>query len=176
MSDDMNYILRITGSDDVGHIATITGYLFEIGANLADTSFAVLGTGFEFSSLIEFNANIDANEIEEGLRAQGLPDNTRISLTPASYGFDRDAGSVITHVVEFSGGDRPGLVARMSEVLGKYSANIVRMSSRRSEGDEGYDYRTRFAVNIQPDTYKALETALYNTAGSLRLKCKVETV
>jgi glycine cleavage system transcriptional repressor len=176
MSDNTNYILRIAGSDSVGHVATITGYLFEIGANLADTTFAVLGTGFEFSSLIELSADVDADEIEEGLRAVGLPEGVRITLMPALYAFDRLGDSVITHVVEFSGGDRPGLVARMSEVLGKYEANIVRMSSRRSESEEGYDYRTRFAVNIKTETYKALETALYNTAGSLRLNCSVEDV
>ncbi len=174
MSNNMNYILRITGSDDVGHIANITGYLFETGVNLADTTFAVLGTGFEFSSLVELLSDVDVNDVEEGLRACGLPEDTRISLQPASYNFDRLDDSVITHVVEFSGGDRPGLVARMSEVFGKYDANIVRMSSRRSEAGNGYDYRTRFAVNIKADTYKALETALYNTAGSLRLNCAVE--
>lgn len=176
MPDNMNYILRITGSDGVGHIANITGYLFEIGANLADASFTVLGTGFEFSSLIEFQSEIDVTEIESGLKACGIPESTRISLVPASYGFNRMDDSVITHTVEFSGGDRPGLVARMSEVFGKYNANIVRMSSRRGEIDGQYDYRTRFSVHVRPDTYKALETALYNTAGSLRLNCNMEEV
>ena len=67
-------------------------------------------------------------------------------------------------------------MARISDVLVEYGANIVRMSSKRTAVDSGFDYRTRFAINLGKGRFAALEAALYNTAGSLRLNCGVEAI
>jgi len=117
MAIENRFLISITGPDRVGHVSQITGYLFEAGGNLADTTFAVLGEGFEFSSLVSVEADITCAELEEGLRNCGIPDSSKVSVRNADFDFDRTEAGTITHVVEFSGGDRPGLVARMSEVL-----------------------------------------------------------
>ena len=46
-------LISITGEDQVGLIAKVTATLYELGVNLADTSFSVLGHGFEFASVSE---------------------------------------------------------------------------------------------------------------------------
>jgi glycine cleavage system transcriptional repressor len=170
------YLISILGRDQRGVVSAVTGYLFEIGANLADSAFAVLGEGFEFSCVAEFTAGADAAEVSSGLEALDLLKDARITVTSFPFGLDRGDTAVITHVVDISGGDRPGLVARISEVLMDYDANIVRMSSKRMPTDGGFDYRTRFAINVGEGRFSALEAALYNTAGSLRLNCGVEAV
>ncbi|WP_020401056.1 glycine cleavage system protein R [Kordiimonas gwangyangensis] len=170
------YLISIIGRDQRGVVSAVTGYLFEIGANLADSAFAVLGEGFEFSCVAEFTAGADADEVSSGLEALELLDGARITVTSFPFGLARGETAVITHVVDISGGDRPGLVARISEVLMDYDANIVRMSSKRVPTDGGFDYRTRFAINVGEGRFTALEAALYNTAGSLRLNCGVEVV
>lgn len=43
--------VSMTGPDRVGLISAVTARLFDLGANLADTNFAVLGTGFEFNAV-----------------------------------------------------------------------------------------------------------------------------
>lgn len=170
------FLISIIGKDQVGVVSAVTNYLFETGANLADCAYAVLGEGFEFSCVAEFDGGVETDEIEEGLGVIDLLEGARITVSRFPFELVSGEAGTITHTVEISGGDRPGLVARMSEVLVDYGANIVRMSSRRSVGDGGgFDYRTRFAINAAGPT-EALEAALYNTAGSLRLECKMQAV
>jgi glycine cleavage system transcriptional repressor len=169
------FLISIMGRDKVGVVSAVSGYLFEIGANLADSAFAVLGEGFEFSSVAEFGAGVDSGEIEAGLAQMEALAGARITVSRFPFELLRGESGHITHVVEITGGDRPGLVARISEVLVQYGANIVRMSSRREASADGFNYRTRFAVNVDERRLKALENALSNTAGSLRLECTVST-
>ena len=175
-SSNDKYLISIMGRDQTGVVSAVTGYLFEIGANLADSAFAVLGEAFEFSCVAEFAAGASSEEVLEGLTALDLLVGARITVTAFPFALRRGASATITHVVDISGGDRPGLVARISEVLVDYNANIVRMSSKRVPSGDGFDYRTRFAINVGEGRFTALEAALYNTAGSLRLDCGVETV
>lgn len=172
-----SFLISIIGKDQTGVVSSVTGYLFEIGANLADSSFAVLGKAFEFSCVATFDATLDREELENGLANLETLNDARITVTNFHYELERSDSGEITHTVEITGGDRPGLVARISEVLVDYDANIVRMSSRRVPLDDGtFDYRTRFAINLSMDRYQALEAALYNTAGSLRLECRLDPV
>lgn len=171
------FLISIIGRDRVGVVSDVSGYLFDIGANLADGSYAVLGEGFEFSCVATFNENADLTEIQEGLSRLETLEDARITITPFAFGAERGETANITHVVEITGGDRPGLIARMSEVLMDYNANIVRMSSKRAIDDAGNaQYRTRFAISAQSERFEALSAALFNTAGSLRLDCNIEVV
>lgn len=170
------YLISIMGRDRVGVVSSVTSYLFETGANLADCAYAVLGEGFEFSCVAEFAAGASEEEVGEGLSTLELLEDARISVMPFQFELLRAESGTITHTVEITGGDRPGLVARISEVLVDYGANIVRMSSRRVPTEEGYDYKTRFAVNIEGARKDALENALSNTAGSMRLSCDLMPV
>jgi len=171
------YLISIMGRDTTGVVSGVTGYLFEVGANLADSAFAVLGEAFEFSCVASFATDMDLAELEEGLKAVDAVAEARINISRFNYDLDRSESGEITHQIEISGGDRPGLVARVSEVLMDYHANIVRMSSRRiALADGGFDYRTRFAVNIATDRAWALDNALVNVAGSMRLRCRMDPV
>jgi glycine cleavage system transcriptional repressor len=175
-SKSNTFLISVMGLDRVGVVSAVTSYLFEIGANLADSAYAVLGKGFEFSCVAEFEAAGAAEEVEDGLKSLELLAGARISVTPFQFDLVHGESGRITHTVEITGGDRPGLVARVSEVLVDYGANIVRMSSRRTASDEGFDYRTRFAINVEGARLDALKNALSNTAGSMRLNCSLEAV
>ncbi len=165
------------GRDTTGVVSGVTGYLFEVGANLADSAFAVLGEAFEFSCVASFATEMNLQELQEGLKTVESVQGARINIDPFDYDLDRSESGEITHVVEISGGDRPGLVARVSEVLADFDANIVRMSSRRLPQQDGsFDYRTRFAVNVGDDRAVGLDNALVNMAGSMRLVCRMDPV
>ena len=177
MNNSENFLISVIGRDQVGVVSEVTGFLFDVGANLADSSYAVLGQGFEFSAVAAFGAGQAIEDISAGLSALPLLADARITVVPFDFATTRGDSATITHTVEITGGDRPGLVARISEVLMDYGANIVRMSSKRHVDDEGTaHYRTRFAVCIDSGRASAVEAALYNTAGSLRLECSLEQV
>ncbi len=177
MSFSENFLISIIGRDQVGVVSEVTGFLFDIGANLADSSYAVLGEGFEFSAVASFGAGQAIEDVSAGLSALPLLADARVTVVPFDFATARGDSATITHTVEITGGDRPGLVARISEVLVDYDANIVRMSSKRHTDDAGEaHYRTRFAVCIDGARADAVEAALYNTAGSLRLECTLEPV
>lgn len=165
-------LLSIKGPDRVGVVSAVTATLFDSGCNLADTSYAVLGQGFEFTCIIEVSSSVSDDELNSKINELEVLDGSSISLSPFSFSLDHAANSDISHVIELSGGDRPGLIARVSEALCDFDANIVNMSSRRVVGDRGqYHYKTRFDINVADSRKVMCENAIYNTAGSLNLEC-----
>lgn len=163
-------VIRIVCPDRTGLIAAVTGRLFDIGADLGDTAFQAVAGRAEFSVVCQLPDSIEAAGLQADLAA--LPDlaGGRISVEPPGEGAD----ARVTHRIAVSGGDRPGLIARLSEVFGQYDANIVRLDANRIPGPEGGRYVTRFAVTIPPARVQVCLATVANTAGELRLSCHWE--
>lgn len=185
MSTERALLISIAGKDRVGVVSSVTGYLFEIGANLADTAYAVLGEGFELSCVADLDNLMTAEELEEGLIALPALKDTRINVVNFPFRTQRDTAGEISHILELEGGDRAGLVSRISDLLQQYDANIVRMNSRIIDGAKGKSqkadqdegaYRMRFALNIPADKVTALDNAVANTAGSMRLRVDLKAL
>ena len=166
-------LVSVFCSDRTGLVAAISGRLFDLGADLGDTSFAMLGSGAEFTSVCDLPASVSALEVEADLSRLPLLAGARISVRPFEMDSAHGPAGTITHRVLVSGGDRPGLVARLSEVFGEFQANIVRMDAQRVP-EQGI-YVTRFSVAI-PARVEACLNTISNTAGELNLSCHVETV
>lgn len=164
-------LISIFCPDRTGLVAAITGHLFDVGANLGDTSFAMLGSGAEFTSVCDLPADVAAAELEAELAA--LPEllNARISVRPFELEAATGPLGRITHRIVLSGGDRPGLIARLSEAFGQFKANIVRLDAQRVP-EQGL-YVTRLAVSI-PERAEACLNTVANTAGELNLSCHIE--
>ena len=164
--------ISITAPDRLGLISAITARLFDLGANLADTSFAILGTGCEFTAVCSVPDGPSIDDIAIDLSQ--LPDlsEARIKVEPFDFEATQAANAQITHRIEITGGDRPGLVARLTEAFLDYDANVVRMNSVHVPGDEGANkYVTRFAVFIPPARAASCLAAISNTAQQLRCTC-----
>lgn len=164
-------LISIFCPDRTGLVAAIAGRLFEIGANLGDTSFSMLGSGAEFSSVCDLPDDLVPAEIEADLAALPLLAGARISVRPFDLDAHHGPAGRITHRVAVSGGDRPGLIARLSEVFGEFRANIVRMDAQ-SFPEQGL-YVTRFGVSI-PERAETCLTTIANTAGELNLDVHIE--
>lgn len=162
--------------DRTGLVAAVAGRLFDLGANLGDTTFAVLGTAAEFSAVCEAPEDVSAEEIRDALAALPEAADARIEVRP--FGLDpvADPSGRVTHRVYVRGGDRPGLVARMAEVFGQYEANIVRMSAEHVPDLAGGQYVVRFDVSVPPGAEDRCLNTAANTAGELHLTCHVEPV
>ena len=166
-------LISVFCPDRTGLVAAIAGRLFDVGANLGDSSFAMLGGGAEFSSVCEIPPDLTPAEVEAELTALPVLAGARISVRAFELEAAQGPLGRITHRVVVSGGDRPGLVARLSEVFGEFQANIVRMDAQRVP-EQGV-YVTRFSVSI-PNRVDACLATVANTAGELNLSCHVEEV
>lgn len=169
-------LVSIICEDYTGLIAEVTGMLYDAGVNLGDTTFAVLGGAAEFTSVCEFPDTVDLAQTEKDLRSlPGLSGQARarISVAPFDYAAVHGESAQITHRIEITGEDSPGLIARLSEVFVTYGANIVRLNSERIPGGTGRAgrYVSRLAVSIPPEKAQACLATVANTAGELRLTC-----
>lgn len=169
-SSQLAYV-SMTGPDRVGLISAVTARLFDLGANLADTNFAVLGTGFEFNAVCDLPADLSLDDVAGELRSLPQLDGAEVSVTPFTHAATQAENARITHIIDVVGGDRPGLVARLAEAFQDYEANIVRMNSTRLRGSVvDADYVTRFEVYI-PERADACLAAIDNTAQQLSCTC-----
>ncbi|MBR9970645.1 glycine cleavage system protein R [Magnetospirillum sulfuroxidans] len=166
-------LISISCPDRPGLVAAITGRLFDLGVNLGDSSFAMLGAGAEFSSVCELPAALSVDEVRAALAALAELSQARIDVRRFELDCAPGVLGRITHRVIVSGGDRPGLVARLSEVFGQFSANIVRMDAQRVPEQDLYV--TRFSVCI-PERAAACLATITNTAGELHLFSHIEEV
>jgi glycine cleavage system transcriptional repressor len=168
-------LINILCADARGLIAAVTGRLFDLGVNLGDFSFAVLGEAAELTTICELPDGLDIPAVQRELQA--LPALARASLqvAPFAFGATHAPSAKITHRIEIIGDDSPGLIARLSEVLGTFGANIVRLNSERVPGPSGARYLSRLAVWLPEDKAKACLATIANTAAQLHLSCRVET-
>jgi len=162
-------LVSIFCRDRAGLVAAISGRLYDLGANLGDTTFAVLGEGAEFTAVVTPPESLDAADIERELAALPEIGEGRVKVREYRMGTVHGPSSHITHRIEVSGGDRPGLIARLSEVFGQFGANIVRLNAETIPGTGGTQYATRFAVWIPPERVDACLATVGNTAGELKL-------
>ncbi|MGQ9367305.1 glycine cleavage system protein R [Azospirillum sp. ST 5-10] len=169
-------LVSTVGSDRVGLVSAITGALFDEGVNLRDATFAVMGHGAEFSAVCELPETADLGALEAVLT--GLPELAGAQVRVAPFAFDPTPGPLgrITHRVEVSGGDQPGLIARMSEIFTQFDANIVRLEAQTLPEPQGERYVIRFAVSIPEERRSPCLAAVSNTAESLGLTCRAEAL
>lgn len=162
-------LISILCLDRVGLVSSVADCLFSAGVNLRDTTFAVYGTGAEFSSVCELPEGLSVADIETNLAR--LPELSGADIKVSPFTFDHQPGPQVrvTHRIEVGGGDQLGLIARLSEIFAQFNANIVRMDAQKLPDIDGGRYVTRFAVSIPPDRAKTCLSEIANTAGSLGL-------
>jgi glycine cleavage system transcriptional repressor len=167
-------LVSIFCPDHTGLVASITGNLFDSGANLAATTFSVLGSGAEFTAICELPDDISMTDIETNLvEIEGL-DKAKISVTPFTLDADQSETGTITHHISVSGGDQPGLIARLCEVFVEFKANIVRMNAERIPTSGQYQYCIQFSVCLSVNAADKCLATIANTAQGMQLDCTWE--
>ena len=167
-------LVSVLCQDHPGLIAAIAGRLFDIGANLGDTTFAVLGGAAEFNSVCELPDDVPLASVEKELARLDDLLGARISVTAFTYEPVHAEQAHITHRIEITGIDSPGLIARLSEVFIQFGANIVRLNSERLPGAADAHYMLRMAVFIPADKATTCLATVGNTAAQLALTCRWE--
>ena len=168
------YRISISCSDRVGLVAAITGKLFDLGINLGDNTFAVLGSGAEFVSVCDIPEDLEIEELESQLSM--LDELSEAEIVIKEFQLDEWHGPTakITHFITVKGGDNPGLIARLSEAFVEFGANIVRLNSEKIQQESGIHYQIRFAVWIPGETITSCLATIENTASALQMNCIIE--
>ncbi|MFO1188735.1 MAG: hypothetical protein U1E97_03885 [Alphaproteobacteria bacterium] len=111
-------------------------------------------------------------------RASALPDlaGATIAVSPFALSPEPPPNTLVTHRITLRGGDQPGLIARVTEALVGFNANIVRLEARRIPGGASADYETRIAVWLPAEKAEACLATIANTAGPLELTCSWDKV
>jgi glycine cleavage system transcriptional repressor len=169
-------LVSISCPDRTGLIAEVAGCLFDLGANLGDTSFAVLGTAAEFTAVCELPDGVTLQAVRSRLKGLIVLEGAEIVVKPFTLGTVHSPSGRVTHQVAVSGADRPGLIARLCETFASFGANIVRLDSERVPDARGDAYVARFAVNIPDARASACLATVSNTAEGLQLTCRVDKV
>jgi glycine cleavage system transcriptional repressor len=166
---DNAVLVSIVCRDRPGLVAAVSGRLYDMGANLADTTFAVLGEGAEFTAVVIPPDGQGAADIRRELAALPEIGDGTVDVRDWRLATHHGPSGRITHRIEVAGGDQPGLIARLSEVFGQFGANIVRLNAETIPGTDGAQYVTRFAVWIPAERADACLATVGNTAGEMRL-------
>ncbi|HEY2890520.1 MAG TPA: ACT domain-containing protein [Dongiaceae bacterium] len=167
-------LVSVLCQDRPGLIAAVTGRLYDIGANLDDTTFAVLGGAAEFNAVCELPEGVSLASVEKELGEITNLAGAKISVTPFGYEPVHAEQAHITHRIEITGIDSPGLIARLSEVFMQFGANIVRLNSERLPGARDARYMLRMAVYIPQEKSNTCLATVSNTAAQLALTCRSE--
>ncbi len=160
-------LLSVYSHDRVGLISEVTSHLFDRGVNLGDTSFAILGKGGEFTSIIDVPEELSSNSLTEELQTLKGLEGAEVDIKRFRLPEQETPPTVITHRIKCDGEDQPGLLARLSEVFIDFDANIIRLKSDRQETTSGTRFITRFSVNIPKERAANCLAVLSNTAEGL---------
>jgi glycine cleavage system transcriptional repressor len=171
----VDLLVTILGPDRVGVVAQVAGRLYEQGGNLGDVAFSVLGASFEFSAAVEMPDGTEAAALQRDLAALPALQGATVTVQPFKVGARHGESGRVTHRLQLSGGDQPGLIARVAEALAEYEANIVRMTSERVLETSGASYVIRFDVAIPAARAPACLSAIGNTAAQLQMSFHYET-
>jgi len=169
-------LVSIMCEDRAGLIADVTGRLYELGINLGDTTFAVLGTGAKLTLVAKLPADIALPDVEEDLRSIPVLEGAELSVVPFAYRETHDPSAHITHRIEITGDDSPGLIARLSEALRPMGANIVELNSESVPSTSAASFLLRMAINVPKGKEAVCMATVANTAGQMNLACRWEQV
>lgn len=170
----VNALVSISCPDRVGIVSATAGRLFDLGANLGDTTFAVLGEAAEFTSVVEIPAGVTPEAVEAALRTLPELRDADISVSLFTLSAVHGPSGQVNYRITVSGGDRPGLIARLSEVFVQFRANIVRLNAERMVASDATQYAVIIAVSIPEENVRSCLATIANTAGGLSLNCEWE--
>lgn len=128
MKEERRAAVTVVGSDRPGIVAGVTRVLYEHGCNLQDASSTILSGQFSMMLIVSFPPDRDMAELERDLHGAAADTGVSVALRPVRESAATAGRS--THQVTVYGGDKPGIVFRVSELLSSHGVNITDLSSR----------------------------------------------
>lgn len=162
--------IHVSCPDDRGLLASVAARIFELGGDLGDASFALLGQQAEMTCVCAVPDGVTEDAMQSAIASLPAVAKGEVSVRPFTLGHTHAQSGRATHVIRVRGEDRPGLVARLAEGFSELGANVVRMDAEQIEGDADGDYAIRLEVWIPTDREEAVLANAANTAEAMGLR------
>ncbi|MBV6508947.1 MAG: Glycine cleavage system transcriptional repressor [Acidimicrobiales bacterium] len=174
----MSHHVSVTaiGTDQPGVVAALSGVLAGRGCNLEDTEMTILRGHFAMVLVVATPPGLDPVGLEVELREAVSP----LGIDVVVRSFDDEVpdaypGSAWTLAVH--GADRPGIVHRVSRLLGDHRVNIDDLTTRVIGSEEEPVYTMVLDLTFPEDLDPAyVEDALSRLAVDLGVDCVLQAV
>lgn len=171
------FALFVLGKDSIGIVADISKALFELGANINDSSHTIIGNQFAMLLLISTGPEQSREKIQNVFKEISVRRNLTIHTHSLShddiYRKHTEPGQLC--VIHLYGADKPGIVYQVTNLLAKNKVNITDLSTRRfgNETNPIYIMYLEAEVPYEVDT-KKLGDDLNKAAKELNVEIKYE--
>jgi glycine cleavage system transcriptional repressor len=160
------FAVSVFGRDRPGIVAAVTRVLADAGCNLEDTSMTILRGHFAMMLVVTGPGGVAAPELEAELGPVASRLDLQVSVRPVTDEVTTAAGGGARYAAAVYGADRPGLVARVSEVLAAHQVNIVDLQTR-VVGEPDPVYAMHFELEVPTGAAAQVETDLGSAAQEL---------
>ena len=158
-------VVSVVGADRPGIVAAVTRSLYELGANVEDTSMSILRGHFAMTLVVA--APGGAADLEAALAGVA----GELGLLVGVREIDGDVETrpaAAPYVVGVYGSDRPGIVARVTALLAHNGVNITDLTTRLQGAAGEETYVMFMEVDVPPGVDgEALSRDLAATAADL---------
>lgn len=178
MTTNKNYFaIFVLGTDSIGIVSDITKVLYELGANINDSSHTIIGNQFAMLLLISTQSPLTREKIQDSFK--GVSQRKELTIHAHELNHDdihrkpTEPGQLC--VIHLYGADKPGIVYQVTNLLAKNNVNITDLSTRRfgSEANPIYIMYLEAEVPNNVDT-KKLGQELNNIASNLNVEIRYE--
>jgi glycine cleavage system transcriptional repressor len=160
------FAVSVFGRDRPGIVAAVSRVLADAGCNLEDTSMTILRGHFAMMLVVSTPAGGAAERVEQALAPVADDLDLYVSVRPIDDEVTSAGAVGEPWVLAVYGADRPGLVARVAEVLAAHQVNITDLESRVI-GEPDPVYAMHFEVEVPPDALDAVKGGLRSVAAEL---------
>lgn len=125
-----HFALTIIGRDRAGIVSEVTGILYQLGCNIADSSCSILGGQFSMILIIshpELDGRESFGDAFTSLEESGLSVFLR-TLKPGGEIRPELEGEIC--MISVYGADKPGIVYRVARELGERRINITDLNTK----------------------------------------------
>lgn len=178
MTTDRNYYaIFVIGRDSTGIVADITKALYELGANINDSSHTIIGNQFAMLLLISVEGACDTGKVQHFFKGisekRGLTVHVHELKEQDIQRKGSDPGQLC--VIHLYGADKPGIVYQVTNLLATNKVNITDLSTRRFGSDKNPIYIMYLEAEVPYDVdTKELGQSLNKLASDLNVEIKYE--
>jgi glycine cleavage system transcriptional repressor len=163
-------VISVLGYDRPGIVASVSKVLYENRCNIEDVSQTTLQTEFAGVFIASMPENMHERNLAAHLEESLAPMGLAVLLKPMQTAGEWTAPESEPFVLTTTGPDRLGLVAGITEVLGRFGANITNLKALFRGGKDPLHnimiYEVNIPVAIDQDAFRR---ALHERAAELGL-------
>lgn len=131
-------MITAVGKDRPGIIAALSSTVYSLGANLDDATMTRLHGAFATMLAVSLPDDVSVETLRSAFSE--LVQTTDLTVTVEAAPGDSTATTLPDHIITVYGADKPGIVFRIADALGKLGVNITDMDTRVAGTDDAPIY------------------------------------